>query len=82
MPVQKRQQAIKARRVADREARRTRRRQLRQANRTATGPKETHHDGMSSDDEESKSDIIKYQTDRGQCVCDCVTSRPIRCNSF
>ena len=55
---------MKLRRIADREARRTRRRQARQ--RSLTFPKPVHDDGMSSDDEESKSDIVKFQNDRGE----------------
>lgn len=64
-PAEKRLQAVKQRRVADREARRTRRRQARQvaSDRSLTEP---HHDGLSSDDEESKSDQIKYQGERGE----------------
>lgn len=53
---------MKLRRIADREARRTRRRQARQRSEYT---KANHDDGISSDDEESKSDIVKYQTDRG-----------------
>ena len=58
---------MKLRRIADREARRTRRRQARQ--RSLTFPKSVHDDGMSSDDEESKSDIVKFQNDRGEDEC-------------
>lgn len=61
-PAEKRQHAVKLRRIADREARRTRRRQARQRSEYT---KANHDDGISSDDEESKSDIVKYQTDRG-----------------
>ena len=53
---------MKQRRVADREARRTRRRQARQSSGRV---QELHHEGLSSDDEENKSDMIKYQGERG-----------------
>lgn len=63
-PTEKRLKAVKARRIADREARRTRRRQARQSSRHSAS-QDVHYDGLSSDDEENKSDVIKYQSERG-----------------
>lgn len=65
---EKRQQAFKQRRIADREARRTRRRQFR----LDRGTNDSHEDGLSSDDEESNSDLLKYSNDRSMVSCCCL----------
>ncbi|XP_067945855.1 PAX3- and PAX7-binding protein 1-like [Watersipora subatra] len=66
-PTEKRQQAVKKRRVADRDARRTRRRQARQSEGRRDQP---HYDGLSSDDEENKSDMIKYEGEREKLLAE------------
>ncbi|XP_018611070.2 PAX3- and PAX7-binding protein 1 [Scleropages formosus] len=50
----------KQRRIAEREARRTRRRQAREQN----GKRAEHHEGLSSDDEETSTDITSYNLER------------------
>ncbi|MFT7818499.1 PAX3- and PAX7-binding protein 1 [Arapaima gigas] len=50
----------KQRRIAEREARRTRRRQAREQN----GKRAEHREGLSSDDEETSTDITSYKLER------------------
>lgn len=50
------------RRIAEREARRTRRRQAREQ----TGQMADHLEGLSSDDEETSTDITNFNLERGQ----------------
>ncbi|GAB1610930.1 PAX3- and PAX7-binding protein 1-like [Argonauta hians] len=51
------------RRVAEREARRSRRRRARES-KDVTG----HHEGLSSDDEQNQSDLTKFNTERGEIL--------------
>lgn len=53
---------IKNRRIAERNARRTRRKEKR---RTVVGEEDVHNDGMSSDDELVPSDESRFAADRG-----------------
>ncbi|MPC70496.1 PAX3- and PAX7-binding protein 1 [Portunus trituberculatus] len=54
----------RTRRAAEREGRRTRRRREREKRGDSN-----HHDGMSTDDEESQSEIQLMQSELGVCVC-------------
>ncbi|MGH0174039.1 UNVERIFIED_CONTAM: hypothetical protein FKN15_066861 [Acipenser sinensis] len=54
------QEHAKQRRIAEREARRTRRRQAREQN----GKRAEHHEGLSSDDEETSTDITSFNLEK------------------
>ncbi|XP_051539567.1 PAX3- and PAX7-binding protein 1-like isoform X1 [Myxocyprinus asiaticus] len=54
----------KQRRIAEREARRTRRRQAREQN----GKRAEHKEGLSSDDEETSTDITSYNLERDRIL--------------
>uniref|UniRef100_A0A672K332 PAX3- and PAX7-binding protein 1-like n=2 Tax=Sinocyclocheilus grahami TaxID=75366 RepID=A0A672K332_SINGR len=58
------QELAKQRRIAEREARRTRRRQAREQN----GKRAEHKEGLSSDDEETSTDITSYNSERDRIL--------------
>ncbi|KAK7125845.1 hypothetical protein R3I93_021270 [Phoxinus phoxinus] len=58
------QELAKQRRIAEREARRTRRRQAREQN----GKRAEHKEGLSSDDEETSTDITSYNLERDRIL--------------
>ncbi|XP_051541621.1 PAX3- and PAX7-binding protein 1-like [Myxocyprinus asiaticus] len=58
------QEHAKQRRIAEREARRTRRRQAREQN----GKRAEHKEGLSSDDEETSTDITSYNLERDRIL--------------
>ncbi|XP_051973876.1 PAX3- and PAX7-binding protein 1-like [Xyrauchen texanus] len=58
------QEQAKQRRIAEREARRTRRRQAREQN----GKRAEHKEGLSSDDEETSTDITSYNLERDRIL--------------
>ncbi|XP_055792798.1 PAX3- and PAX7-binding protein 1 [Salvelinus fontinalis] len=60
------QEHARQRRIAEREARRTRRRQAREQN----GKRAEHLEGLSSDDEETSTDLTSYCLERGRIVCE------------
>ncbi|XP_078619014.1 PAX3- and PAX7-binding protein 1-like isoform X2 [Branchiostoma floridae x Branchiostoma japonicum] len=55
---------VKKRRIAEREARRSRRRRARQA----VDPPTPHHEGMSSDEEEQETDILRFNSEKDRIV--------------
>ncbi|KAI8498517.1 PAX3- and PAX7-binding protein 1 [Branchiostoma belcheri] len=55
---------VKKRRIAEREARRSRRRRARQA----VDPPSPHHEGMSSDEEEQETDILRFNSEKDRIV--------------
>ncbi|XP_028277282.1 PAX3- and PAX7-binding protein 1 [Parambassis ranga] len=55
------------RRIAEREARRTRRRQAREQN----GKRAEHNEGMSSDDEETSTDITSFDMEKDRIIREC-----------
>ncbi|XP_070700402.1 PAX3- and PAX7-binding protein 1 [Pempheris klunzingeri] len=55
------------RRIAEREARRTRRRQAREQN----GKRAEHKEGLSSDDEETSTDITSFNMERDRIIREC-----------
>ncbi|XP_066289415.1 PAX3- and PAX7-binding protein 1-like isoform X2 [Branchiostoma lanceolatum] len=55
---------VKKRRIAEREARRSRRRRARQA----MDPPVPHHEGMSSDEEEQETDILRFNSEKDRIV--------------
>lgn len=55
------------RRIAEREARRTRRRQAREQN----GKRAEHNEGLSSDDEETSTDITSFNMERDRIIREC-----------
>ncbi|KAK6486693.1 PAX3- and PAX7-binding protein 1-like [Huso huso] len=58
------QEHAKQRRIAEREARRTRRRQAREQN----GKRAEHHEGLSSDDEETSTDITSFNLEKDRIL--------------
>ncbi|XP_016383923.1 PAX3- and PAX7-binding protein 1 [Sinocyclocheilus rhinocerous] len=58
------QELAKQRRIAEREARRTRRRQAREQN----GKRAEHKEGLSSDDEETSTDITSFNLERDRIL--------------
>ncbi|XP_023661080.1 PAX3- and PAX7-binding protein 1 [Paramormyrops kingsleyae] len=60
------QEHAKQRRIAEREARRTRRRQAREQN----GKRAAHREGLSSDDEETSTDITSFNLERERILKD------------
>uniref|UniRef100_A0A672HE17 PAX3 and PAX7 binding protein 1 n=1 Tax=Salarias fasciatus TaxID=181472 RepID=A0A672HE17_SALFA len=60
------QEHNRQRRIAEREARRTRRRQAREQN----GRRAEHNEGLSSDDEETSTDITSFNMERDRIVRD------------
>uniref|UniRef100_A0A8C1BWT0 PAX3 and PAX7 binding protein 1 n=1 Tax=Cyprinus carpio carpio TaxID=630221 RepID=A0A8C1BWT0_CYPCA len=58
------QELAKQRRIAEREARRTRRRQAREQN----GKRAEHKEGLSSDDEETSTDITSFNAERDRIL--------------
>uniref|UniRef100_A0A8C4Q0P3 GCF C-terminal domain-containing protein n=1 Tax=Eptatretus burgeri TaxID=7764 RepID=A0A8C4Q0P3_EPTBU len=56
--------AAMQRRVAEREARRTRRRQAREGVEITNSPYATHHEGLSSDDEETSIDVATFTAEK------------------
>ncbi|KAM6986286.1 PAX3- and PAX7-binding protein 1 [Aplochiton taeniatus] len=61
------QEHARQRRSAEREARRTRRRQAREQN----GKRAEHREGVSSDDEETSTDITSFNMERDRIVKEC-----------
>ncbi|KAM3833975.1 PAX3- and PAX7-binding protein 1-like, partial [Diretmus argenteus] len=61
------QEHARQRRIAEREARRTRRRQAREQN----GKRIEHREGLSSDDEETSTDITSFNMERDRIVREC-----------
>lgn len=61
------QEHNRQRRIAEREARRTRRRQAREQN----GKRAEHKEGLSSDDEETSTDITSFNMERDRIVREC-----------
>ncbi|KAK6305876.1 hypothetical protein J4Q44_G00246560 [Coregonus suidteri] len=61
------QEHARQRRIAEREARRTRRRQAREQN----GKRAEHNEGLSSDDEETSTDLTSYCLERDRIVREC-----------
>ncbi|KAL6098652.1 paxbp1 [Pungitius sinensis] len=61
------QENSRQRRIAEREARRTRRRQAREQN----GKRAEHKEGLSSDDEETSTDITSFNTERDRIIREC-----------
>ncbi|CAN9501364.1 unnamed protein product [Ophioblennius macclurei] len=61
------QEHSRQRRIAEREARRTRRRQAREQN----GRRAEHNEGLSSDDEETSTDITSFNMERDRIIRDC-----------
>ena len=60
------QDLSRQRRIAEREGRKKRRRQLREQDRNkGNGKADIHHEGLSSDDEETEAEILKYKTETG-----------------
>ncbi|XP_078700260.1 PAX3- and PAX7-binding protein 1-like isoform X2 [Branchiostoma floridae x Branchiostoma belcheri] len=57
---------VKKRRIAEREARRSRRRRARQA----VDPPTPHHEGMSSDEEEQETDILRFNSEKDRIVAE------------
>eukprot|EP00058_Branchiostoma_floridae_P004282 XP_002589770.1 hypothetical protein BRAFLDRAFT_115258 [Branchiostoma floridae] len=57
---------VKKRRIAEREARRSRRRRARQA----VDPPVPHHEGMSSDEEEQETDILRFNSEKDRIVAE------------
>ncbi|KAM9788234.1 PAX3- and PAX7-binding protein 1 [Neosynchiropus ocellatus] len=60
------QESCRQRRIAEREARRTRRRQAREQN----GKRAEHREGLSSDDEETSTDITSFNMERERILKD------------
>ncbi|XP_047463778.1 PAX3- and PAX7-binding protein 1 [Mugil cephalus] len=58
------QEHIRQRRIAEREARRTRRRQAREQN----GKRAEHKEGLSSDDEETSTDITSFNMEKDRII--------------
>ncbi|KAM4620751.1 PAX3- and PAX7-binding protein 1 [Polymixia lowei] len=61
------QEHSRQRRIAEREARRTRRRQAREQN----GKRAEHREGLSSDDEETSTDITSFNMERDRIIREC-----------
>uniref|UniRef100_UPI003AAAAB46 PAX3- and PAX7-binding protein 1 isoform X1 n=1 Tax=Centroberyx gerrardi TaxID=166262 RepID=UPI003AAAAB46 len=61
------QEHNRQRRIAEREARRTRRRQAREQN----GKRAEHREGLSSDDEETSTDITSFNMERDRVIREC-----------
>lgn len=61
------QEHARQRRIAEREARRTRRRQAREQN----GKRAEHREGLSSDDEETSTDITSFDTEKDRIIREC-----------
>uniref|UniRef100_A0A3Q1H347 PAX3 and PAX7 binding protein 1 n=1 Tax=Acanthochromis polyacanthus TaxID=80966 RepID=A0A3Q1H347_9TELE len=61
------QEHSRQRRIAEREARRTRRRQAREQN----GKRAEHNEGLSSDDEETSTDITSFNMERDRIIREC-----------
>ncbi|KAA8586923.1 PAX3- and PAX7-binding protein 1 [Etheostoma spectabile] len=61
------QENSRQRRIAEREARRTRRRQAREQN----GKRAEHKEGLSSDDEETSTDITSFNMERDRIMREC-----------
>ncbi|KAK5858522.1 hypothetical protein PBY51_002655 [Eleginops maclovinus] len=61
------QENSRQRRIAEREARRTRRRQAREQN----GKRAEHKEGLSSDDEETSTDITSFTMERDRIIREC-----------
>ncbi|TDH04877.1 hypothetical protein EPR50_G00137910 [Perca flavescens] len=61
------QENSRQRRIAEREARRTRRRQAREQN----GKRAEHKEGLSSDDEETSTDITSFNIERDRIIREC-----------
>ncbi|KAJ3589177.1 hypothetical protein NHX12_010025 [Muraenolepis orangiensis] len=61
------QEHARQRRIAEREARRTRRRQAREQN----GKRAEHREGLSSDDEETSTDVTGFDMERDRVVREC-----------
>ncbi|XP_037603683.1 PAX3- and PAX7-binding protein 1 [Sebastes umbrosus] len=61
------QENSRQRRIAEREARRTRRRQAREQN----GKRAEHKEGLSSDDEETSTDITGFNIERDRIIREC-----------
>lgn len=61
------QEHSRQRRIAEREARRTRRRQAREQN----GKRAEHKEGLSSDDEETSTDITSFSMERDRVIREC-----------
>lgn len=61
------QEHARQRRIAEREARRTRRRQAREQN----GKRAEHREGLSSDDEETSTDVTSFDMERDRIVWEC-----------
>ncbi|XP_056140649.1 PAX3- and PAX7-binding protein 1 isoform X2 [Lampris incognitus] len=61
------QEHARQRRIAEREARRTRRRQAREQN----GKRAEHREGLSSDDEETSTDITSFNMEKDRIIREC-----------
>uniref|UniRef100_A0A7N8X937 PAX3 and PAX7 binding protein 1 n=2 Tax=Mastacembelus armatus TaxID=205130 RepID=A0A7N8X937_9TELE len=61
------QEHSRQRRIAEREARRTRRRQAREQN----GKRTEHKEGLSSDDEETSTDITSFNMEKDRIIREC-----------
>ncbi|XP_026227191.1 PAX3- and PAX7-binding protein 1 [Anabas testudineus] len=61
------QEHSRQRRIAEREARRTRRRQAREQN----GKRTEHNEGLSSDDEETSTDITSFNMEKDRIIREC-----------
>ncbi|TKS82945.1 PAX3- and PAX7-binding protein 1 [Collichthys lucidus] len=61
------QEHSRQRRIAEREARRTRRRQAREQN----GKRAEHNEGLSSDDEETSTDITSFNMEKDRIIREC-----------
>ena len=60
------QDLARQRRIAEREGRKKRRRQQREQDRNKGNDKaDNHHEGLSTDDEQTEGEILKYKTETG-----------------
>ena len=58
----------KMRRAAEREGRRARRRKHREKEKKTSQP-DTHHEGQSTDDEETETDAVKFRAETSNFLC-------------
>ena len=64
----------KMRRAAEREGRRARRRKHREKEKKTSQP-DTHHEGQSTDDEETETDAIKFRAETSNFLCYYIQAR-------
>lgn len=62
------------RRAAEREGRRARRRKHREKEKKISQP-DTHHEGQSTDDEETETDAIKFRAETSNFLCYYIQAR-------